>query len=411
MDRAINSCAIVAVGAEVLCGDVINTNAAYAAGRLERLGAPCIRQSVIPDDEETVTREIRSLLGKCGLIVTIGGLGPTKDDLTKKAVASAVGREMVYDPSVMASIERFFGERGLRPSENNDAQCWTIEGARIIPNDNGTAPGELIDTGDTLIAMFPGPPDELIPMFEGHFEEMLKDRFSAPPFKKAYTVFGRPEAAIENSIRKAGFLKDGEELNSYIDDGAVRLVLTLPEKNAEAESRVTQSLLSLFGDDLSEGRLGDIVEETGRILIRKGLSISTAESLTGGLLAGELTKISGISAVLRGGAVTYVNEVKQGLLGVSPETLERFGAVSAECACEMARGAAERFGTDVALSTTGVAGPSESEGKKVGTVFIGIYFKGEVCAFAHNYIGTREKIRRKTVMSAVSLLRRYLERD
>lgn len=413
MRPLIRTSAVLAIGNEVLCGDVVNTNAAYIAGRLSRLGIECVAHSVIPDDMEMIVSETERLGKTADLIVTIGGLGPTQDDITKNAVARALGRELKYDPSTHEAVECFFSARGLEASANNERQCWQIEGSVLIPNDNGTAPGSLTETDDVTVAMFPGPPDELIPMFEDHFEPMIASRTERTTAEKVFIVYGLPESSLEEAIRENVTLSDNETLNTYIDDGAVRLVLTVTGKSPAVCERqcaaTSQALRRLFGEHLAEGREDELLEHIGKLLKDRNITLATAESLTGGLLAGEITKISGISSVFRGGAVTYVNEIKHMLLDVPDDILETYGAVSAQCAEKMARGAAKRFGTKAALSTTGVAGPSMSEGKKVGTVFIGIYFEGKTEVLANNYIGSREKIRRKTVMDALNLLRRYLE--
>ena len=413
MKRPIRTSAVLAIGNEVLCGDVVNTNAAYAASRLSRMGVECVAQSVIPDEEDTITEEIGRLRGKADLIITIGGLGPTQDDITKEAVAKALGRKLVYDEATHRAIEGFFTSRGLETSINNERQCWQMEGSSIIPNDNGTAPGSLTQAEDVLVAMFPGPPDELIPMFEGHFEAMIADLTEKSSAEKVFIVYGLPESSLEESIRENIKLRANQSLNTYIDDGAVRLVLSVsgkdPQECEKECAEIASGLKALFGEHLAEGSEERLLERVGDLLKEKAVSLATAESLTGGLLAGEITKIPGISSVFRGGAVTYVNEIKHLMVGVPEDILEKHGAVSPECAEMMARGAAERFGCQAALSTTGVAGPSPSEGKKVGEVYIGIYFKGKTEVLANNYMGTREKIRRKSVMDALNLLRRYLE--
>ena len=413
MIRTINTCAVMAIGNEVLCGDVINTNAAYAASRLARMGVECVCHSVIPDDMETIIAETRRLRDISDLIVTIGGLGPTQDDITKNAVAEALGRQLKYDRATHEAIEAFFSSRGQSVSINNEKQCWQMEGSVLIPNDNGTAPGSLTETEDVIVAMFPGPPDELIPMFEDHFEPMIASRVKRTTEERIFIVYGLAESAIEAQIRDNIPLSENESLNTYIDDGAVRLVLTVTGKETGSCRRradaVSLKLAELFGEHLAEGSEGLLLERIAKLLVSRGITLATAESLTGGLLAGEITKIPGISAVFRGGAVTYVNDIKRLLVDVSQETLDSFGAVSPQCAAEMAEGAAKRFGARAALSTTGVAGPSMSEGKKVGSVYIGIYFEGKTEVIGNNYIGTREKIRRKTVMDALNLLRRYLE--
>ena len=182
MTAPIRTSAVLAVGNEVLCGDVINTNAAYIASRLERLGVRCVCHSVIPDEADTVVSEVKRLSEAADLVVTIGGLGPTQDDITKNAVAQARGRELRYDPATHDAIERFFSSRGQSVSINNERQCWQIEGSVLIENDNGTAPGSFIQTPDVTVAMFPGPPDELIPMFEDHFIPLITSRVEKTTF-------------------------------------------------------------------------------------------------------------------------------------------------------------------------------------------------------------------------------------
>lgn len=414
MARKIKTTAILAVGNEVLCGDVINTNAAYIAREMEMLGAACVYQSVIPDDEDIIVSETRRLAEMADLVITIGGLGPTRDDITKKAVAEALGLGLVYDEDTLKAIEEYFGPRGIAVSENNLTQCWQPEGAKVMKNSCGTAPGSFIECPDTVAAMFPGPPDELVPMFENEFKSMIAPFLEKTYIEKTFLVCGLPESILEQTLRDSFTEDEGVTVNTYIDDGAVRLRLTVSDSDrTEADvkaDRAEEALREIFGKRFIEGGSASFAEHVGTMLIDSGLTLSTAESLTGGMLGSVLTSVSGISSVFYGGGITYVNGIKEKLVGVSSGTLERYGAVSEQCAKEMAAGAAEYFGTDIALSTTGVAGPSTSEGKSVGTVYIGIFFKGETEVLANNYMGTREKIRRKTVTDALNLLRRYLER-
>lgn len=414
MERKIKKTAVLAVGNEVLCGDVINTNAAYIAREMEMMGAACVYQSVIPDDEDLIVSEMKRLCAMADLVITIGGLGPTRDDITKKAVAEALGRDLVYDEDTREAIEEYFRLRGIAVSGNNASQCWQPEGAQVMKNSCGTAPGSFIDCGGVIAAMFPGPPDELIPMFENEFRPMILPFLEKDYLERTFLVCGLPESSLEQTLRDSFTEEDGVTVNTYIDDGAVRLRLTVSDADRTSSlrkaDRAEDALRKLFGKRFIEGGSAGFTEHVGMMLISSGLTLSTAESLTGGMLASSLVSVSGISSVYYGGGVTYTNGIKEKLVGVSRETLDSYGAVSAECAREMASGAARYFGTDIALSTTGVAGPSASEGKSVGTVFIAIYFRGETEVLANNYMGTREKIRKKTVTDALNLLRRYLER-
>lgn len=414
MEQKINSAAIIAVGNEVLCGDVINTNAAYLAKELDNLGIKCTYMCVIPDEWEDISREIKFCADKAQLIMTVGGLGPTNDDITKQAVAETLGKEIYFDETEYNVMHEYFVKRGLPETENNKRQCYIPQGAKTLPNKNGTAPGIYLEDNGKVYVMLPGPPYELIPMFENYVKEKLISDTQRVFAEKYYMLTGLGEAYAEQQIRDNIVCDNGYTLNTYVDDGCIRLKATAIAENADDAQDIIalkdREVKALFKDLIFSEKNESLVENVGRRLLEKHLSISTAESCTGGLLAGKLTSVSGISEVFIGGGVTYANEAKMKMLGVKKETLDAYGAVSEETAREMAEGIASYYKTDIGVGITGIAGPGGgSEDKPVGLVYIGIYFKGECEVIRNVYAGNRERVRARTVSDALNLVCRYLQ--
>jgi len=386
-NEKIKSAEILCVGTELLLGEIVNTNAAYLAEKLAGLGIPVFRQGVVGDNPERLRAAMTESLNRADLLITTGGLGPTCDDITKETAAELFGRKMYFDQDSQNKIAEYFASRGCTMTENNTKQAMMPEGAIIFPNDRGTAPalaieGELAGSGETkTIIMLPGPPHEMIPIFEQHVLPYLQKRTDYVIFSRNVNLFGIGEAAAEQMLRDIMVSATNPTVAPYCKIGEVRIRVTA-RAHTEAEARaMVDSQIELIKKTPVAPYIYDIdsssIEDTViRRLRERGLTLAVAESCTGGLIQKRLTDIAGCSDVFLGGCVTYSNSSKVSLIGVSPETLAANGAVSEQTAAEMARGVRLALGADIGISSTGIAGPGGGTPEKpVGTVFVAISTK------------------------------------
>ena len=375
----IKTAEILCVGTELLLGDIVNTNAAFLSARLAALGVCVYRHTAVGDNPARLAAALESALESADLVITSGGLGPTYDDLTKETVAKYFGAEMeLHEPS-LERIRAYFASTGRVMTENNVKQAMMPRGAEIFDNDYGTAPSLAItsEDGAKTVIMLPGPPDELTRIFDERVAPYIKARSEAVIVSKNVNFFGIGESALEERIKPLMENAQNPTVAPYCKAGEVRLRVTAKGKDeADAERMCDGAVRAICESGVGEFVYGIDKDTLERALVdalhKSGLTFSCAESLTGGLIAQRVTSVAGCSDVFFGGAVTYTNDIKHKLLGVSEETLAAYGAVSGQPAMEMAKGAREKFGTDIAVSATGVAGPTTSEGHAVGTVYIGI---------------------------------------
>ena len=375
----IRSAEILCVGTELLLGDIVNTNAAFLSSRLAALGVCVFRHTVVGDNPRRLTEALESAFENANLVITSGGLGPTYDDLTKETVAKYFGAELVLDERSLERIKNYFAATGRVMTENNVKQAMMPTGAHIFDNDYGTAPSLAISSADgsKTVIMLPGPPDELTRIFDEKVAPYIKERSEAAIVSKNVNIFGIGESALEEKIKSLMENAENPTVAPYCKAGEVRLRVTAKaETEARAEQMCDETVRAICESEAGEFVYGIDKDTLERALVDAlhdaSLTLSCAESLTGGLIAPRVTSVAGCSDVFFGGAVTYTNEMKRKMLGVSEATLKQYGAVSRETAMEMARGARQLFGTDIAVSATGVAGPATSEGKAVGTVYIGL---------------------------------------
>jgi nicotinamide-nucleotide amidase len=407
--------AILAVGSELLGTDRLDTNSLRLTGVLERYGVELRRKGVVGDSVEEMADELHTLLARHDLVLVTGGLGPTADDVTREAVALALGRGLTFNPEILATIERRFREHGRVMPAVNRKQADVIEGAVLIPNDRGTAPGMRIEGQGSTLFLFPGVPFELDGMIESDLVPWLAERSGGVGRETAtLKIACLPESVVEERIAPAYDELGREWITILASPGEIRLRATAegpePERRKRLEA-MTSRLRELTGDAVYAFREEDTLETVvGELLRKAGATLTVAESCTGGLLAERITRVAGSSDYFLGGAVTYTNELKTKLLGVSPEMLAENGAVSEPVARAMADGVRRAFHSDYGAGITGVAGlGGGSEAKPVGTVHIAV--AGPDGRLEHRKVrfpGDRERVRSQAAQLALDLLRRML---
>ena len=376
----INSAEILCVGTELLLGDIVNTNAAFLSSRLADLGINVYRHTSVGDNPERLRRALLAALEESDLVITSGGLGPTYDDLTKETVAAVFGREMQLHEESLERIKAYFSQTGREMTENNRKQAMMPVGAIVFNNNYGTAPSLALfdEENNKTVIMLPGPPNELVPIFNEEIEPYLHTRSSTVLVSKNVNIFGMGESAVETAL--AGLMQSAENptVAPYCKVGEVRLRVTASANDRETASRMCDDMI----ERIKQTEVGAFVYGVDADTLEKAvvtalgerkLTLAAAESCTGGLIAKRITDVGGASEVFLGGCVTYTNEAKIKLVDVSRNTLDEFSAVSEQTALEMARGVRETLGADIGISTTGIAGPTGgSEEMPVGTVFVGI---------------------------------------
>lgn len=369
---------IICVGTELLLGDVVNTNASDIARGLAHIGINVYHHTVVGDNPMRLEQCIAEAFSRSKIVILTGGLGPTYDDLTKETVAKHFGRELVMDEKSLHAIEEYYRRSNRVMTDNNRKQAMMPRGCIVLYNPNGTAPGCIIEGENGEVAvMMPGPPREMRPMFEGPVTEYLQKRFGGDGalFSKTINFFGIGESALESALHDMIVEMTNPTVAPYAKPQECQLRVTARAADEKSAMKlidpVVDKIAALFPDKVYGFDYRTINEAVIDVFTRKGLTIATAESLTGGLIAQRLVEVPGASSVLRGGIVSYTNEVKHNVLGVKSETLDNFGAVSRECALEMARGAKRLTGADIAVSATGVAGPAGgTEKTPVGRVYV-----------------------------------------
>jgi len=408
--------AIVAVGSELLGADRLDTNSLRLTALLDRYGVELRRKAAIGDSEEEIAAELRFLLPRVDLILIGGGLGPTADDVTREAVAAALGRRLALDEEVLAAIERRFEALGWRMPEVNRRQAWVIEGAEVISNPRGTAPGMRLESGGCTLFLFPGVPVELEGMTVDALEPWLAERSGGVARETAVLkIAGLPESVVEERIAPAYEQFGREAITILANAGEIRLQATAagpePERRARLAAMVAR-LAELAGDAVFTTREEDTLESVvGDLLRAAGATLTTAESCTGGLLAQRITSVPGSSDYFLGAAVTYSDELKVRMVEVPPAVLAEHGAVSEPVARAMAEGVRRALGSDYGVGITGVAGPGGgSEEKPVGTVHLAVAGPGdgEVEHRKLRLPGDRDRVRRFSAQLALEVLRRRL---
>ena len=402
---------LISVGTEILLGNIVNTNAAYLSEQCAALGLSCYYQDVVGDNEERLCETIRTALSRADILLISGGLGPTQDDLTKEAAAKVMGKQLYLHEESKASIQSFFEKRGLEITDNNWKQAMMPEGCIVVDNPNGTAPGVIIAENGKHVILMPGPPNEMIPMFESAVMPYLCKLQDGVIFSQTVKICGVGESKAETMVKDLIEGQSNPTIATYAKTGEVHLRVTARAEDEKAARKLVKPVVKEL-----KGRFGSSIYTTEDeitlekavvdLLLANKLTITTVESCTGGMLSARLINVPGVSEVFKSGYITYSNKAKRRLLGIKKNLLVKHGAVSKEIAREMAKGAAIISKADVTVSITGIAGPDGgTEEKPVGLVYIGCNVCGKVTVKEYHFSGNRAKIRENTVSAALSLMR------
>ena len=406
---------LISVGTEILLGNIVNTNAAYLAERLAGLGMSVYYQTTVGDNPERLRETLQMAKKRSDVVILSGGLGPTQDDLTKETAAKVCGKKLYEDPTAKQMLISYFQRLGRKPeeiSENNWKQAIVPEDSIVLYNDNGTAPGLIIQAEDQKkMILLPGPPNELIPMFEKDVAPYLCGIEQGVIYSKVVKIDTIGESYVETQILDLINSQSNPTVAPYAKPGEVHLRVTAKAKD-EKEARelvmpVVEELKRRFGRHVFTIEEHITMEEALVELMKKhNLTFATAESCTGGLLAGRMVNVAGVSDCFKEGFITYANEAKMRYLGVSEQTLKEHGAVSEECAREMAEGLAKTTEAQVAVVTTGLAGPGGgTDTKKPGLVYIGCTVNGHTSVQKFQLKGNRSRVRNSAVVKAMTLMR------
>lgn len=409
---------IICVGTEILLGNIVNTNAAYLSERLASLGISVFFETTVGDNPKRVEEVIRQGLKRSDILILSGGLGPTKDDLTKEIAAKACGQELVEDAEALRRLKEYFAATKRPMTENNLKQALVPENCTVLYNDNGTAPGMVIhEKNGKEVILLPGPPSELIPMFHLQAEPILKKLGSEALFSKVVKIDCMGESAVETEILDLIENQSNPTVAPYAKLGEVHLRVTANANTEEEAEKLVEPMVKelrkRFGHKIytekEDVTLEEVLVET---LDRKKYTIAAAESCTAGMFVGRLVNVPGASNVLNESFITYSNEAKMKYLGVREETLKEFGAVSEETARQMAEGVAKAAKADVGVGITGLAGPGgETKEKKAGLVYIGVTVGQKTKVQKCQLRGNRQKVREVAVSKAMTMVRLALEEE
>lgn len=402
---------IIAVGEEVLRQEVKNTNTEYLATSLMESGIDLALTVVVGDVEADIIKALETTTGSNQIVITIGGLGPTPDDLTRETVAKLLGLELEYRQEIADKIDGIFAKRGIPTPQTNYRQAYIPKNATVLENNYGTAPGLMIENKGITFIILPGPPRELIPMWENQVLPRLPVKEKT--YKRDFHVFGLTESETAQRLDRLMNSQSQPFVAPYASLGDIRLRVWARANSQQEFEKLAKPAIDQMHEKLSPNLFDYPIEhELGIKLKNLNWTISTAESCTGGLISKTITDAPGSSAYLMGSAVTYSNQVKISLLGVNPDTLQKFGAVSEQTALEMVSSCAKLFGTDCAISTTGIAGPNGGTPEKpVGLVYVGILTPMGTKVYRQVFSGTRQDIRHRTLMFALTQLLLGITKD
>lgn len=407
------SAEIIAVGTEILLGEITNTDAVTVAQALSELGINAYYQTVVGDNPERLRECIKIAKSRADIIITTGGLGPTFDDLTKQVAAETFGKKLVLNEEELEKIKGYFEKLGRKMTENNARQAYLPEGCTVLPNDWGTAPGCAIEDGGKILIMLPGPPRECIPMVKYRMVPYLSSLSDAHLVSHGIHIYGMGESEVESKISSFAEEMTNPTLAPYAKDGEVLLRVTGKAKTEEEADALTLPVIkkvkNILGDVVYGVDVPSLHEAAFNILREKGLTLSTAESCTGGLCAKLITDIPGSSEVFRGGICAYTNEIKIKLLGIDAELIEKHGVVSDEVARALSVAACEKFGTDAGIGVTGYADGEGDEKNPGGTVYVAVTLRGKTVSSKVYQPRGRSLARGRAAQESFNLLRKEAE--
>ncbi len=401
---------LIAVGSELVEGVTLNTNSAYLSKRLAEVGYRVSRVLEVDDDLDLIRDEVKRALEDSHLVVTTGGLGPTEDDLTREAVAEALGKKLIYDEKLYRKIERKLEAFLNRIPRSIRKEAMVLEGAEILENDVGSAPGQILKVEDKTVILLPGPPSEMRAVFERALERMEKYQGW---IVKTLKFYGVRESTLESDLEDVIYSQKDVEVATQADfvKGVMLRFKTTWEHSEDLQRIIDLIKKGPYSRDLYAEDDETMEERVVRMLEERNTTLAVAESCSGGMLSSTLVNVPGVSRVFKGGIIAYDNSVKEKVLGVESEILKRFGAVSGECVRAMSEGVKDILRADVSIAISGIAGPEGgSEEKPVGLVFIDLYDGSEhnTGEFEFGYDRSRNTIRMKSVMTALDMLRRKL---
>lgn len=406
---------LISVGTELLLGNIVNTNTQFLAEKCALLGLSMYHQVVVGDNHDRLAEVIRTALKRSDVVILTGGMGPTEDDITKEVCAEVMGFPLEVDPYTRERLEQYFKNSGYEEiPENNWKQAVIPAGAMVLDNDNGMAPGLILEKYGKSVVLLPGPPAELYPLFMDQVFPYLQKLQPEIIRSQMIKVCGMGESQVEDKLLD---LIDGQKnptIATYAKTGEVHIRVTAKADNEEEAKKLVKPVVKEI-----KNRLGDYVYTTRedetlemavvKLLQKYELTVTTAESCTGGLLAGRIVNVAGASEVFREGFITYSNKAKRKNLDVSKSTLKKYGAVSEQTAREMATGGVFATDSDACVAVTGIAGPDGgTEEKPVGLVYIATYMKDKVNVEQYQFKGNRAKIREQAVVKGLDLLRRSI---
>ncbi|HWI51502.1 MAG TPA: competence/damage-inducible protein A [Symbiobacteriaceae bacterium] len=409
---------LVFVGTELLLGEILNTNAQYISQQLALLGIDVYWQQVVGDNYDRAREVFAQALRRSDVVIASGGLGPTMDDITREVAADVAGLPLALDGQIYAELKGWFERRGRVMAENNARQALVPEGATVLPNDRGTAPGLVLPcAGGKAIILLPGPPNELRPMFERQVIPYLTNMSGGAPLalvSRTLRFIDIGESSLEEALTDLIAAQTDPSIAPYAKTGEVHLRLATkaatPTEGLARIYPVEQAIRDRLGQHLYGIDDISLEEAVGQLLKQAGKKVTAAESCTGGLIAKRITDVPGSSAYFDFGFVTYSNEAKQQMLGVPAGVLNQYGAVSEPVVAAMARGALTAANADVAVAVSGIAGPDGGTPEKpVGTVCLGLAARdGAVVTKTVQLWGSRQDIRDRTATQALAMVRRYL---
>ncbi|MGN0369822.1 MAG: competence/damage-inducible protein A [Butyrivibrio sp.] len=401
---------LISVGTELLLGNIVNTNAAYLSTECAALGLSMYTQTVVGDNDKRLSEVFKEAVGRADVVILGGGLGPTEDDLTKETVCNALGLSLHEDEKARDIMEKYLTKAGFTPTDNNYKQALVPDGAIVMYNRNGTAPGLIIEKDGHSIILLPGPPNEMIPMFEEYVSPYLKNISKECLFSCTIKECGIGESLLETKLLDIIDKQNNPTIATYAKTGCCEIRITAKADTEDAAKElvkpVAKEIKKRLGNAVYSTNASDNLEDAVISLLKEhDLKISTAESCTGGLVAAKLVNVSGASDVFTHGFITYSNKAKRKVLGVDRDTLKKYSAVSKEVAKEMVKGCICTADSDVAVAVTGYAGPGDSKEEPKGLVYIACSVKDKVIVEKFNFNGNRQKIRESAAVKALDMVR------